>query len=162
MIFSEKRFPPCAMRPCRVADHALYRRSSPPSAPRTSARPTEPPTEPPTDFAEIGDDAADHLVGDGARDVSRNQLTGRRPATPYIGGCRISPRRSNRLSGFRRHHHRSIHRRGRAGDALLQHLIEPDRRRCRQCRIALHRAVVHGLALLQRDRSDPRRWRPDR
>src|SRR5262245_57514828 len=36
-------------------------------------------------FAEIGNDAAHHLVGDGARDIARDALAGRQPAAAGIG-----------------------------------------------------------------------------
>ena len=51
---------------------------------RAPERPIEPPSDPPS-FAEIGGDTADHLVGDGARNVSRNHLAGRHPATLDVG-----------------------------------------------------------------------------
>src|ERR1700722_6609878 len=36
-------------------------------------------------FAEIGDDPTHHLIGDGPRHVSRDNLTGRHFAAPYVG-----------------------------------------------------------------------------
>src|ERR1019366_897927 len=72
-------------------------------------------------FAEIGNDPADHLVGDRARNASRDDLTGRHPAARYVGpenrpDHRADLPENSPASG------RPVRGRRGSGHALLQHL----------------------------------------
>src|SRR4030081_814490 len=60
--------------PQQAAQRAAYQRPADRAARRSAHR-----------FTEIGDDPADHLVGDRARDASRDALAGRHFAARYVG-----------------------------------------------------------------------------
>src|ERR1700683_2303740 len=69
-------------------------------------------------FAKVGNDTADHLVGDRARDIPRDDLAGRHLAAPYPG----SENRTNDRTDLRENPAAAPGRCG-PGHALLQHLI---------------------------------------
>src|SRR5882672_1582351 len=95
------------------AERAAYQRAADRTANRTAHR-----------FAEIGSQSADHLVGDRARDASRDNLTGRHPAARYVGAENRSDDRADlpENSAASAAGGSVCGRRG-SGHALLQHLI---------------------------------------
>src|SRR6266436_2296616 len=102
------------LSPQQSAERAAHQRAADRSADRTADR-----------FAEIGHDPADHLVGDRARDASRDDLARRHPAAPDIGAenrpddrADLAQDPASPASAVR-----SIRRRSGTGDALLQYLV---------------------------------------
>src|SRR5713101_7074090 len=96
----------------QAAERAAHQRAADRTANRAAHR-----------FAEIGNRAADHLVGDRARDASRDKLTGRHPAARYVG----PENRPDDAADLRENSSTSAaaagSARGGSGHALLQHLI---------------------------------------
>src|SRR5437868_11370091 len=62
------------LSPQYAAERAAHQRAADRTAERTADR-----------FADIGDETSDHLVGDGARHLARDDLAGRHPAARDIG-----------------------------------------------------------------------------
>ena len=116
-----------------ACDQGTHRRNKPPSAPRTSERPIEPPSDPPTDLPTSATIAADHLVGDRARDIARNELTGRQPAAAHIGAEDGADDRSDmpEMSAAGRVHRRSPP--FLRGASAASRRPTPRRSRCRIC-----------------------------